>query len=141
MLTIIGLSLDVVGAGVLAVGLFRPSKQLFPGWSRDPFDAVSAYASGFTGFGFLAGGFLLQGIAVLAGGDPPAVWAGLLVAALTLVVATVAASITFEGARAALLPREKTRAGAPYPRRLRFDPHWARIQGWPVPRLWRLTAE
>ncbi len=140
MLTIIGLSLDVVGAAVLAIGLFRPSQELLPGWSRNPIEAVSDYASGIVGFGFLALGFLLQGIAALTTGDPPSVWAGLLAATVTTLVGTIAASILFEAVRAALLPREKQRAGH-YPQRHRLDPHVARIRGWPVPRLWRLTAD
>ena len=141
MLTIIGLSLDVVGAGVLAIGLFRHSQQLFPGWARDPVEAVSDYASGITGFGFLAVGFVLQGIGALAAGGRPSVWGGLVAGLLTVVVGAVAASIIFESLRAALLPVEKARAVESYPRRYQFDPHWARIGGWPMPRLWRLTAE
>lgn len=111
MLTIIGLSLDVVGAGVLAIGLFRPPQELFPGWSRDQLEAVTDYASGITGFGFLAIGFGLQGIAVLTAGGPPAWCAALLAAAVTLVVGGLAASFTFETVRAVLLPREKARSG------------------------------
>jgi hypothetical protein len=141
MLTVIGLGLDVVGAGVLAIGLFRPSQPLLPGWSRDPVEAVSDYASGITGFGFLATGFLLQGIAALSVGNPPAVLCGLLVGTLTLVIGTAAASITFEYARAKLLPGEKARAGQSYPRHYEFHPHWGRIRGRRVPRLWQLTPD
>ena len=40
MLSALGLALSVVGAGALSIGLFRSLKPLYPGYSRDPLQAV-----------------------------------------------------------------------------------------------------
>jgi hypothetical protein len=46
MFTVIGLSLDVVGAVALAVGLFRAPIPLTLGWLRAPEDAAEDRAYG-----------------------------------------------------------------------------------------------
>jgi hypothetical protein len=43
LLSEIGLPLDLIGAALLAFGLFRPSKPLYPGWQRSPWEAMPGH--------------------------------------------------------------------------------------------------
>lgn len=54
LLSEIGLPLDLIGAALLAFGLFRPSKPLYPGWQRSPWEASEDQAYGAVGFLSLA---------------------------------------------------------------------------------------
>src|ERR671924_416119 len=65
LLSLVGLGLDLVGAAMLALGLFRPTRVLTLGWSRSPPDASADWAFGSVGFVFLASGFVLQGLSSL----------------------------------------------------------------------------
>src|SRR5258708_6645057 len=55
-----GLGLDVVGAVLLLLGLFRHALPLYPGWSRSPVQAAEDRAYGTTGAAFFVTGFTLQ---------------------------------------------------------------------------------
>jgi hypothetical protein len=65
LLSEIGLPLDLIGAAMLAFGLFRPSRASYPGWVRSPWDASQDQAFGVVGFVFLAVGFTLQALSNL----------------------------------------------------------------------------
>jgi len=65
LLSEIGLPLDLIGAALLAFGLFRPSKPVRPGWQRSPWEASEDQAYGVVGFVFLAIGFILQALSNL----------------------------------------------------------------------------
>jgi hypothetical protein len=60
MLPVIGLALDLVGALLLTLGLFRAPQLLYPGWGRSPDEVAEDRAYGTAGAAFLAGGFTLQ---------------------------------------------------------------------------------
>ena len=62
LLSAIGLALDLEGAIVLVIGLFRPIRPLFPGWSSPPDDAARDAAFGVAGASLLAIGFVLQSL-------------------------------------------------------------------------------
>jgi hypothetical protein len=65
LLSEIGLPLDLIGAAMLALGLFRPTKPIHPGFSRSPWEASQDQAFGVVGFTFLASGFTLQALSNL----------------------------------------------------------------------------
>ena len=65
LLSEIGLPLDLIGAAMLALGLFRPTKPHHPGWQRSPWEASQDQAFGAVGFMFLATGFILQALSNL----------------------------------------------------------------------------
>jgi hypothetical protein len=65
MLEVIGLALDLIGGGVVLLGLFRHAKPLYPGWARPPAEAAEDRSYGAIGFLFLGGGFLLQALPYL----------------------------------------------------------------------------
>jgi hypothetical protein len=64
VLSIIGLTLDLIGAGLLAFGLFRHTEvaSIMSGTSRPPEEAASDQAYGWAGFLLLGSGFVLQGL-------------------------------------------------------------------------------
>jgi hypothetical protein len=62
VLPVIGLALDLVGAASLVIGLFRPPRPLFPGWSYAPDDAARDAAFGAVGVTLLGAGFALQAV-------------------------------------------------------------------------------
>jgi hypothetical protein len=62
LLSAIGLSLDVVGAVALVVGLFRPTRPLVTGYAYAPDDAARDSAFGVAGTTLLVAGFVLQSL-------------------------------------------------------------------------------
>ena len=71
LLSEIGLPLDLIGAALLALGLFRPARPFQPGWQRSPWDTSQDQAYGVVGFVFLACGFTLQALSNLGIGKVP----------------------------------------------------------------------
>lgn len=145
MLTIIGLSLDVVGAAVLAIGLFRPTQPATMGMPvRDSLVVAADRASGITGFAFLASGFVLQGVASATICRPPSLFHAAEGGLLSVLLGTVLAWLIFENLRALLFADEKRQvrqsAGQHDQRRLRFRPHLESIRTGRLPRLWRLEV-
>lgn len=99
MFTVVGLACDLVGAAVLAIGLFRHSKALYSGSSRSPEEAAEDQAYGITGFVLLAAGFGLQALpsfgANWSGSPCDAAIAGAVTLAVALVVAWLMYGATF----------------------------------------------
>ena len=62
MLSAIGLAFDLIGAVALVIGLFRPPRPLYLGWSYDPHEAAQNVPYGVTGGTFLVLGFALQSL-------------------------------------------------------------------------------
>ncbi len=62
LLSAIGLSLDVVGAVALVVGIFRPTRPLVTGYAYAPDDAARDSAFGVVGATLLVAGFVLQSL-------------------------------------------------------------------------------
>jgi hypothetical protein len=114
MLSAIGLALDIIGAYLLAKGLFRHSVPLYPGWSRDPYTAGQDRAYGTVGLLFLVSGFALQGLSSL-GLQPAADTATeVTVAALALSVGILVAFVLRELAVFVFLNREAAWAREAY---------------------------
>ncbi len=60
LLSVIGLGLDLIGASMVALGLFRPASSLYPGAGRRPSTAAADQAFGGVGVVFLICGFATQ---------------------------------------------------------------------------------
>ena len=60
MLATIGLTLDIVAAILVLLGLFRSPSLLYPGWSRSPAEAAEDRAYGVTGGLYFVLGFVGQ---------------------------------------------------------------------------------
>ena len=106
MFSAIGLTIDLVGAFVLARGLFRHSLPLYPGWSRSPDAAAEDHAYGAIGFGCLAVGFACQALPAFGANWPGGPESARTAAVITLVLAGMAAYIGYGVAYIALLRRE-----------------------------------
>jgi hypothetical protein len=134
----------VVGAGVLAIGLFRSSEPLLLGWSRDPLQAAADYAFGVTGFLFLASGFALQSLPLFGVHASKCGRTAALVAAGGLVGGAAVAWIACEVLRVYFFRGEKAyaaRSYQPFKASLRFKPGVEKSGRWPVPRLWQMQVE
>jgi hypothetical protein len=144
MLSALGLALNVVGAAVLSIGLFRPSRALFAGWARNPLTAATDYAFGATGFGFLAAGFLLQALPHFGVQATNCVGASELAAAVGLIAGGMLAWVLCEVLRAFFFVGEKAYAAKsyqPFKSSLVFEPGLERGGRWPTPRLWQLRSD
>lgn len=149
MLGVVGLALDVVGAAVLAIGLFGNPTGLFPSnFLRTPGEAASDQASGITGLLFLASGFAAQATPALGWNpfahDPVA---ARVAGCIALGVGAILAWLVYECVRrwrfsverrwvlANLFPNG---ADDELPPPMVFRPHLERPRGrrWVVPRLW-----
>ena len=108
MLSAIGLTLDLVGAVALTLGLYRHSRYLTPGFRRGPDDVAQDAAYGTLGAVFLALGFMLQGLQYVevTVEKSPGVTAA--VAGLTLLLATVAGWLGYGLVYLARYRRENT---------------------------------
>jgi hypothetical protein len=62
VLSAIGLALDFVGATFLVIGLFRPARPTFPGYTYAPDDAARDAGFGVAGGSLLGIGFVLQSL-------------------------------------------------------------------------------
>ncbi len=115
LLSEIGLPLDVIGAALLAFGLFRPSKPHYPGWQRSPWEASEDQAYGAVGFFFLACGFLLQALSNLGLGKVPETPAADIAPVIALLVGTFLAYVLYGVVYIWRFPHEyrRTREDAP----------------------------
>jgi hypothetical protein len=121
LLSEIGLPLDLIGAALLAFGLFRPSKPLSPGWKRSPWEASEDQAYGVVGFVFLAVGFILQALSNLGLGKVPETPTADIAPLIALLGGTLLAYALYGLVYIWRFPREYRRAreGAPPPHRRR----------------------
>ena len=95
MFSAIGLTLDLVGAIALTLGLYTHSRYLTVGLRRGPDDVAQDAAFGGVGAAFLASGFVLQGlqyVGVTWNACVPQVAAA---AGITLVLATIIGWLAF----------------------------------------------
>ena len=144
MLSAIGLALDVIGAAVLSIGLFRASSPLLLGWSRDPLQVTVDEASGTTGFLFLFGGFALQSLPSFGVDTSSRAGDARLAAAITLVVGVLLAWVVYELLRVWFFRREAkhtARTYQPFGAMLRFRPGVDREGRGSVPRLWQTERD
>jgi hypothetical protein len=99
VLSAIGLALDLVGAITVVVGLFRPPRPLFPGWSYAPDDAARDSAFGVVGASLLSCGFTLQSMTYCGvrwpGSHREAIAASIIAGAAGAALAFVAYGLTF----------------------------------------------
>jgi hypothetical protein len=65
VLSAAGLPIDLVGAVLLALGLFCPPRMLYPGYVRSSLDAAEDWGYGVGGASLLATGFVLQSLQYL----------------------------------------------------------------------------
>jgi hypothetical protein len=110
LLSEIGLPLDLIGAAMLAFGLFRPSKASYPGWQRSPWEASQDQAYGVVGFAFLAIGFILQALSNLGIGKVPETAAADTAPLLALLTGTLLAYALYGLVYIWRFPREYRRA-------------------------------
>jgi hypothetical protein len=110
LLSEIGLPLDLIGAAMLAFGLFRPSKASYPGWVRSPWEASQDQAFGVVGFAFLAVGFTLQALSNLGLGHVPETAAADIAPLMTLLAGTLLAYLLYGLVYMWRFPREHRRA-------------------------------
>lgn len=104
MPAVIGLTLDLIGAVVLAWGLLRPVKPgTFDGSVRDRSEVAADRASVVTGAAFLAFGFALQGWSAVAGGAGSS--RAIFAAAIALVIGSLVAWAAHKALRRAFLRR------------------------------------
>jgi hypothetical protein len=89
-----GLALDVIGAVLVTLGLFRHPMPLYPGWSRLPTAAAEDRAYGTTGGSFFVCGFVgqLLSSAGYASHDRTSVFAS---AGITLAAGALVAYVVF----------------------------------------------
>jgi hypothetical protein len=115
LLSEIGLPLDLIGAALLAFGLFRPSKPLYPGWQRSPWEASEDQAYGAVGFVFLACGFVLQALSNLGLGKVPETPASDIAPVIALLAGTLLAYLLYGLVYIWRFPHEhrRTREDAP----------------------------
>lgn len=109
-----GLALDIIGAALVAFGLFRHPRLSYPGWRRSPDEAAADRAYGTTGGTFLLLGFTgqLLGAAGLGASGTARTVASAVVA---LVVGMVAAYGGY---------------GLAYIAWMRYEPRWVARQPW-----------
>jgi hypothetical protein len=110
LLSEIGLPLDLIGAAMLAFGLFRPSKASYPGWVRSPWEASQDQAFGVVGFVFLATGFTLQALSNLGVGKVPETPAADIAPVMVLCAGTLLAYLLYGLVYIWRFPREYRRA-------------------------------
>jgi hypothetical protein len=110
LLSEIGLPLDMIGAAMLAFGLFRPSRASHPGWQRSPWDASQDQAFGVVGFVFLAVGFILQALSNLGVGKVPETPTADIAPVIVLFVGTLLAYLLYGLVYVWRFPREYRRA-------------------------------
>jgi hypothetical protein len=110
LLSEIGLPLDLIGAALLAFGLFRPSKPPYPGWQRSPWEASEDQAYGVVGFAFLAVGFILQALSNLGVGKVPETPTADLAPVIVLFAGTLLAYLLYGLVYIWRFPREYARA-------------------------------
>jgi hypothetical protein len=110
LLSEIGLPLDLIGAAMLALGLFRPMKPLYPGWQRSPWEASQDQAFGVVGFLFLACGFTLQALSNLGVGKVTETAAADIAPLITLVAGICVAYLLYGLVYIWRFPREYRRA-------------------------------
>jgi hypothetical protein len=114
VLSVIGLACDLVGATVLARGLFRPASRYFPAFGRSPKLAAEDWAYGIVGALLLAAGFTGQALPALG-----VIWRGTTserrdAAAVALGVAVLAAVYGYGLAWTWAFRREVRRANKGY---------------------------
>jgi hypothetical protein len=106
--------------------------------------AASDYASGVTGFAFLAIGFVVQALPSFGVQATQCAQAAEIAAAAGLVGGVVVAWTTYEALRALFFRGEKAyteRSYRPYKLKLRFKPGFEQSGRWRVPRLWKKEPE
>jgi hypothetical protein len=96
LLSVIGLALDLIGAGMLALGLFRgAARSTWGGYVRSPETAAEDQAYGIVGFLFLAGGFTLQALSAFGLGKVHHAWLGIVGGIAALVVGVAVAFLLY----------------------------------------------
>lgn len=96
MLSAIGLTLDLVGAVALVLGLFGHARALYPGYSvRSPDDVAHDEAFGIVGALFLAFGFFLQSLTYFGIRVDCSVRATTIAASVTLISGSGAACLLY----------------------------------------------
>jgi hypothetical protein len=95
LLSVIGLAFDLVGAAMLALGLFRGTKPLLPGYLRPPDAAAEDQAYGAAGFLLLAVGFILQALSAFDLGRTDCTCWGILGGVAGLLVGAAAAYLLY----------------------------------------------
>jgi hypothetical protein len=97
VLSVIGLALDLVGAVVLAVGLFRPARPTFPGYAYAPDDAARDAAFGVAGATLLGAGVVFQSLPYFGiGPSPCGAWVNAAAWVIALVAGAVYALVAYE---------------------------------------------
>jgi hypothetical protein len=131
LLSEIGLPLDLIGAAMLAFGLFRPSRAPHPGWQRSPWDASQDQAFGVVGFVFLAAGFTLQALSNLGVGKVPETPTADIAPLITLLAGSLLAYVLYGLVYTWRFPREYRRArqdAPPLRRRRQGVRFWAFVE-------------
>jgi hypothetical protein len=130
LLSEIGLPLDLIGAAMLAFGLFRPTKPRSAGWQRSPWEASQDQAFGAVGFVFLACGFTLQALSNLGLGHVEQTAAADVAPLITLLAGAALAYVLYGLVYIWRFPREYRRSGdgVPPPRRREGWRFWAFTQ-------------
>ena len=132
LLSEIGLPLDLIGAALLALGLFRPAKPVQSGWLRSPWETSQDQAYGVVGFAFLAFGFILQALSNLGLGKVPETPTADLAPVIALLAGTCLAYVLYGLVYIWRFPREYRHAREENP------PIRRRRQGW---RFWAFVEE
>jgi hypothetical protein len=133
LLSEIGLPLDLIGAAMLAFGLFRPPKPISAGWQRSPWEASQDQAFGVVGFVFLAAGFTLQALSNLGLGHVTQTAAADAAPLIVLVVGSGLAYLLYGAVYIWRFPREYARAAGDAARPVRRH-----ARGW---RFWAFAEE
>lgn len=129
MLSVIGLTLDLVGAIALVLGLFGHAMPLTPGHKRSPGDVAHDVSFGIVGALLLSSGFALQSLSYFGVTIDASREANLLAAGVTLLAAAAFAWLLYGVAYLILFAKENRRSmerwqiGSPTrrePRLLRF---------------------
>lgn len=131
LLSEIGLPLDLIGAAMLALGLFRPTKPHYPGWQRSPWEASQDQAFGVVGFLFLACGFTLQALSNLGVGKVPETPAADIAPLITLAAGACLAYVLYGLVYIWRFPREHRRVrdeGPPVHRQRQGLRFWAFVE-------------
>lgn len=109
MLSVIGLSFDLVGALTLSVGLFGHVRPLLVGWKHSPLDVAHDIAAGLTGGLLLTSGFIIQALPYLGIRPRESHQVIGLVAISTGFVAAVASYLIYGSIYLAVLGHERRR--------------------------------
>jgi hypothetical protein len=111
LLSVVGLALDLIGAGALALGLFRGViRTTWNGYNRSPETAAEDQAYGVVGFLFLAAGFALQALSAFGLGKVDHACTGIVGGVAALVVGTGSAYVLFGFVYILRFPRLRTQA-------------------------------